>query len=211
MISKQILVGIGLVCLSVTGAAFATDFYVQGEGGYVRQSAENWSILNEKSQPNTYGVGAAAGILFPAADQLQLGAQAGYDYLGESKFSASEPTLGSASASDKIQAVDLLGIAKVPVGQFNIIGGAGAAYEYNKITVSGNVPVANFNGTETLNKASVRPEVMVGGSYDLTQSLDAGLEYKHIFGDSIGSEQWINDQGAKTAVNAVLATLSYHF
>lgn len=217
MILKKVLVGLALAGLFVTSGAFAASLYVQGEGGYVRQSVENWTVFQVKSQPNTYGVGGAVGLLFPAGTNLKLGAQVGYDYLGKSKysFSSNDPKnpLGAAyaNASDRIQTVDLLGIAKVPVGQFNLIGGAGAAYELSTIKVAGDVPIANFNGSEKFEKHSIRPEVMAGVSYNLTKKLAAGVEYKHIFGDTIGSAKWVEDQGKSTTVNAVLATLSYKF
>lgn len=206
---KKILACSAVASLCMTGAY--AGVYVQGEGGYAQQAYESWGILNESVHQSHVGGGVAIGGVYPVAPHLNLGAQAGYDYYGKSTFRFNDGVGDSAAATVGVQTVDVLGIAQVPVGQFNLQGGAGAAFESNNIHIDANIPTVHLNGTYHTTKVSTRPEAMVGASYNVTHNLAAGVEYKHVFGESVGSDAWINADGKKTAVNAVLATLSYTF
>ena len=163
---------------------------------------------------------AARGFLgylwaMPRVQNLQLGAELGYNYYGKNKY-----TLGPVSTRDAWNYsgwnADLLAVGKYNLADtgFSVIGKVGAAYVNQKLSVTQTgYGVLNPAWAKTNNK--IKPEGVIGLGYDINQHIDATVLYYYVFGNTPGH---VSDAGVSqsslnkvASVDAILFNLAYHF
>lgn len=178
--------------------------YVGAEGGWADQgfdlnkfyknyvsTADHASSYKHKSY-NMYG-DVHVGALFPVADEVSIGGQLGYGLYGkqEVKLSATNNANVSDSSKESEQISDLNAqfIVQTTYKQFfgNVHGGVGYFMVHNsgevKNFASGEVPASEANTTMApKNKNSVRPIAGVTVGYNITDNVQAYVDYNHVFG-----------------------------
>lgn len=153
---------------------------------------------------------ADLGYLFAVAPQLLLGGEFGYTGYPNNKYTGNNVNGYTENLKYKGHMFDLLGVAKYYFGcNFNVFGKAGAAYVYQKATITVShrartVPVFS----ESKNK--ILPELAAGIGYDFTPAIGANITYSHVFG-SKPSFQDLSTFNNVASVNTVLAGLTYKF
>ena len=144
-------------------------------------------VLNYKALSG--GVRGAAGILYAYKPNLDLTAEAGWNYFG-----SANGNLGSNSAvfTDKISAsgVDgLVGVTYKQNNKFEWFAKGGALFQIIRQNMT-YVGTNGSSGNNTYNLAynllvlDVLPEVKVGLNYNISQNWGASFSYMHAFGSS---------------------------
>jgi len=184
-----------------------------------------WSATHGTS--TLYKGVAARGYLgylwaIPQVQNLQLGAELGYNYYPKNKY-----TLSAGSVSDAWNYsgynIDLLGVAKYNFGAsgFNVIGKVGPAYVHQKFhnELTGLV-IPGLTGNRS--KSQIKAEVAAGVGYDINQNIDVNIIYAHVFGNkpprigemvNVTTPAQILDRmsGKIASVDTVMLTAAYHF
>jgi outer membrane immunogenic protein len=234
---KLLLITGATVALGVVGVSSAAALAPAGSAGtlpgaYVGVGA-GWGGMNtpklNQADKNLVGArgthsqdlrGFAARVYggylwaLPQVQNLQLGAELGYNYYPKNKYSLSTVN-GTDSWNYKGYNIDLLGVAKYNFGTsgFNALGKIGPAYVHQKSTFTRGLMVipANLGGS----KNQVKLEGALGVGYDINQNVDVNVIYAHVFGSKPGhvSDVGITRAGMNkvASVDTVLLTVAYHF
>ncbi|MBA2656506.1 MAG: hypothetical protein H0U70_05910 [Tatlockia sp.] len=170
--------------------------------------------------------GGYVGRDFSVTEPFLLGVEAGYKYLGQSRYQALATDLFSSNLiRTKIrvnqQAVDILLTGKYFVWQnVNLIAKAGAAYVRSKTTDSADFTLSSFTGglTTVASIWRIKPEFDLGIGYSFGSNLGINLIYTHIGGadtNVTGLFRFYNSGPDRTPAvfqyNGLTAGLSYTF
>jgi outer membrane immunogenic protein len=142
-------------------------------------------------------------------ENLKLGAELGYNYYPNNEYKYTMSRIAN-KFTYKGYNVDLLGVAKYNFGEtgFNVIGKAGGAYVYQKLSETASGISKNTS------KHKILPEIALGIGYDITQNFDVNLMYAHIFGDKPSIKlNAVNDSSMQrvASVNTLMLGVAYHF
>ena len=151
----------------------------------------------------------------PQVQNLQLGAELGYNHYPDNKYSIGTGTTKTSWKYDGWN-VDLLAVGKYNFSDsgFNVIGKVGPAYVKQKTTVSGATVFGNpvLTPSSTSN-SKVRAEAAIGLGYDINQNFDVNLVYAYIFGNkpaNVSSNPTRNDFTKVAPVYTLLLNATYH-
>ena len=202
--------------------------------------ADEGIAIGQKSKFDHFAAAAHMGYLFPVTQNFLLGAELGYNYLPENKYTfgaagvtAPKTDLVNGTIKYSQYSIDLLGVAKYYVtDEFNIFGKAGIAYVNQKVTQSfteGNSGLDVQDFLKTLpsissSEAKFLPKVAVGVGYNITQNVELTAQYSHTFGDKIHqidekgqlfdkkwNEQMLVNASKIPSNNEVLVGANYYF
>lgn len=150
----------------------------------------------------------------PQVQNLQLGAELGYNYYPKNKYTASSAN-GTDSWNYKGYNIDLLGVAKYNFGdsRFNALVKAGGAWVNQKLVVNRPVPLVPNNLGDS--KSQVKIEVAGGLGYDINQNIDVNVIYAHVFGSKPGGMAPATATKSRlnkvASVDTLMLTAAYHF
>ena len=181
---KKILIAAVATAAVVFGAqAYAAQgFYVGGQAGYSQ-------AYLDKTLSQYEGVGVnitrssrsgLAGRVYGGYNLNKfLGVELGVAKYAEYKYNVST----GGSLKGNAYAADLLGVGTLPLGgNFNLFAKGGMAYVEEKEKAHGTTGVTFGNGKTSDTDHFWRPELVLGASYDLSDSLSLNLSYSRIFG-----------------------------
>ncbi len=199
------------------------------------------TAIGQKSKVDNFAAAAHIGYLFPVTQNFLLGAELGYNYLPENKytfgiasaFPGKDPKTALVNGTIKYSqySLDLLGVAKYYVtDEFNIFGKAGIAYVNQKVTQSftngnpGDPDLLKRLPSISSSEAKFLPKVAVGVGYNITQNVELTAQYSHTFGDKIHqidekgqlfdkkwNEQMLVNASKIPSNNEVLVGANYYF
>lgn len=160
---------------------------------------------------------------FPQSQNVQLGAEVGYNYYPKSEYSLGNSSAAKFAWDYKSWSADLLAVAKYNFKEtgFNIIGKVGPAYvkQRTTVTVTGTpLPGMIVPMTGSRSKNAVKPEAAIGVGYDINQNIGIDLVYSHIFGSkpanlnvNATNTTSVNDFTKIASLDTVLLNVTYHF
>lgn len=152
----------------------------------------------------------------PQVQNLQLGAELGYNYYPKNKYSLGPNKVNKWDYSG--YNIDLLGVAKYNFGTsgFNALVKAGPTYVRQKFSGRFGTAAAYPGTVISKSKGQVKAEVAAGVGYDINQNVDINLIYAHVFGSkptenfTAGATQK-NVAEKVASVNTLLLNIAYHF
>ena len=170
---------ISLLALSVglSSSVMANGFYIGANAGYNKMDAEG----NKYSQDNKAAGGFQAGYLHPINANMLLGGEFGIDTLGKIKLGKSNSNIWNTIHRS---AINLQLVGKYLIDDFNVFAKAGATKQFGKYTLG---------GTKVIDNSKVAPIAGLGIGYNLTQNIEVTAEYSHVFGKTLGSNDWKAD------------------
>ncbi len=196
-----------------------------------------FQAVNQANKFDNFAATVHMGYLFSVTQNFLLGAEFGYTYLPENKYTFDLQTLANPSIKPDVTgtikyntqySLDLLGVAKYYVtNEFNVFGKAGISYVNQEVIQSfaGQVSPGILTKKLTKKKGKVLPKLAVGIGYDIAPNVELTAEYSHTFGDKIhqvgkGSqivdskfvnEQLLVDASKIPSNNEVLVGVNYYF
>ena len=194
-ITGMVVLSSSLLVTSAQAAVNLSGSYIGAHLGY------GWSNLNDKnisksavsellpgrtdnfsSSSNTHGVG---GRLFSGYMVNDLvGIEVGYSIYSKSSSSAKIVRRNrrvELDATNKVTAVDLLGVYRLPVRSINNVTlnlKAGVAYVMNVYSVDVDVNSAGPEPLDRQRSNNFRPKFAVGADYALTDAINFGVTYE---------------------------------
>lgn len=175
----------------------------------------------DQNLQNNWGFAARveAGYLKAVSSNVLLGAELGFNYLPQSKYTvdgASEDGEGNKGQQHEYikytdYNIDALLVAKYLLpSQFNVFAKGGFAYVHQKIKGSytftqDSVTLDSDSASETTSR--ILPELAAGVGYSINSNIDANLTYAHVFGDSVSASAVNNVPSS----NSVLVGIDYKF
>jgi outer membrane immunogenic protein len=197
MIKKTLLVG--LVVSSFAVAAHAGVYVNAGAG------IGGMDTKKEGSYKLRSGVAGRAAIGYLMGESnFNYGAELGYTGYPNNTY-----TEGGGKLTYSGHYVDLLGVGKYNFSQtqtgFFVVGKAGIAVVSQQTKVTG---VFDFNKT----KSAVKPELAVGGGYNVNKNVAVDVTLAHVFGSQ--ANPYGDSESAATkvsSVNTLMAGITYNF
>lgn len=145
--------------MAVTTQAQASDWYVQGDLGFGKQSFKD---DGDTFKSNDFSQRLAVGMDFDGQARVELG----YTHHKDFKDSYQDPTDGKVDIKVKSQSLDLTGIYSLGMyGDFEPYAGLKLSYNKFKSTV------ADATETESMSDSKFGYGVLVGTEYKLTDQL----------------------------------------
>jgi opacity protein-like surface antigen len=179
------LAGISLLGIAASAAAAEYSPYVDLGFGY--SAPENMPSASEinnfpgivpvgtpTSSADNYGGRIALGILWDTETTLAYGLEGGVAYYGMVKYS----NLVS-SVDMNYYGIELLGVAQFNIAKLHLVLKGGATEEQLHPTKT-NIDNSSFEDSN-----QVLPEVAAGIAYSVTENLEVGVSYYHVFGYTV--------------------------
>ncbi len=195
---------------------------------------------NQKNKFDNFAANAHIGYLFPVTQDFLLGAEFGYNYLPENKYTFDvvapgsglnpNPILANGTIKYSQYSLDFLGVAKYYItDQLNVFGKAGISYVNQKVSQSfanDKALAAAFKlPSVSKEKGKVLPKVAVGLGYNITTNIELTAQYSHTFGSKISQikkgsslvtgknngEQLLVNSSKIPSNNEVLVGVNYYF
>ncbi len=188
-----------------TNASALTGAYVNGQLGYVNQTANSsldTTSLDDQSKKH-FGYNLFLGYNYDLDEQFSIAGEIGYGDYGQTEW---ENSSNSNSLSADQSAFLLLGVGRYRFNPlFSTYLKAGFAFGQTDIDTDGTVVLTDGKTSETFDNTQLM--TALGVTYNFTPELATNLEWQHIFGDKITSDAVSRFQ----TVDAFMLGLTYTF
>lgn len=181
----------------------------------VTDPATNISFANQTNDFKHFTVGAHVGYLAQVSEYFLLGAEVGYQYLPNTRYTFDQTSAGVTTNGISVKYSDylfnLLAVGKYYVNnQFNVFAKAGIAYVNQKITLS---QAASPNLVSNPSSEKIKPQIAVGLGYNVTPNVEVTAQYSRVFGDTVEAVSNLNNLKATNipSSNSYLVGANYYF